>query len=43
MDGIDRGWLLLIAHSVRGQLIQNYLRIFSFLLIWDKSLGYHIG
>ena len=28
-----------IRHCVRGELIQNYFKIFGFLLIWDKNLG----
>ena len=32
-----------IRHFVRGEFIQNYLKIFSFLLIWDKNLGSHTG
>ena len=30
-----------IRHCVRGESIQNYFKIFSFLLIWDKNLGSH--
>ena len=30
-----------IRHCVRGEFIQNYFNIFSFLLIWDKNLGSH--
>ena len=30
-----------IRHCVRGEFIQNYFKIFIFLLIWDKNLGSH--
>ena len=32
-----------IRHFVRGEFIQNYFKIFSFLLLWDKDLGSHTG
>ena len=32
-----------IRHFVKGEFIQNYFKIFSFLLIWDKNLGSHTG
>ena len=32
-----------IIHFVRGELIQSYFKIFSFLLIWNKNLGFHTG
>ena len=32
-----------IRHCVRGEFIQNYFKIFSFLSIWDKNLRSHTG
>ena len=35
-----------IRHCVRGEFIQikiKFIKIFSFLLIWDKNLGSHTG
>ena len=32
-----------IRHCVRGEFIQNYFKIFGFLLIWYKNLGSHTG
>ena len=29
-------------HCVRGEFIQNYFKIFNFLLIWDKNSRSHI-
>ena len=55
MDGMGRGLFIYygkrnyyvlinyIRHRVRGEFIQNYFKIFSFLLIWDKNLGSHTG
>ena len=28
-----------IRHYARGEFIQNYFKIFNFLLIWGKNLG----
>ena len=53
MDGMGRGsfiyyrkrnyYVLIncIRHCVGGEFIQDYFKIFSFLLIWDKNLGSH--
>ena len=55
MDGMSRGLFIYywkrnyyvlincIKHCVRGEFIQNYFKIFSFFLIWDKNLGSHTG
>ena len=32
-----------IRHRVWGELIQNYFKIFNFLLIWDKNFGFYTG
>ena len=32
-----------IRHCVRGEIKIKFIKIFSFLLIWDKNLGSHIG
>ena len=32
-----------IRDCVRREFIQNYFKIFSFLLIWGKNLGSHTG
>ena len=32
-----------IRHSIRGEFIQNHLKIFGFLLSWDKNLGSRTG
>ena len=53
MDNMGRGYCYIkcsyyvlincIRHCVRGEFIQNYFNILSFLLIWDKNLGSHTG
>ena len=32
-----------IRHCVRGEIKIKFIKIFSFLLIWDKNLGSHTG
>ena len=53
MDDMGRGYFYrkcnyyalinCVRHFVRGEFIQNYFKIFSFLLMWDKNLGSHTG
>ena len=55
MDGMGRGLFIYygkrnyyvlincIRHCSRGEFIQNYFKIFSFSLIWDKNLRSYTG
>ena len=34
-------YLSMVLDIVLGGVIQDYFKIFSFLLVWNKNLGYH--
>ena len=34
-------YLSVVLDSVKGEFIQVYFKIFTFLLFWDKNLGSH--
>ena len=39
MENVITMYSAIALDTVTGEFIQNYLKVFSFLLIWGKNLG----